>query len=581
MAQQLVIVGPRAWKPVLDAELHKLDGEDEQSLARASLRFMHDQHVGITPELCVELVVLLRDARLGRRSSSLWAPLVDRLERCFLAPVEVTDGDAHPELQQSSGIIVATGSFYFLLRVVAPLVGQACRESGMTYLFAVADDRHTQSKVSQSDFRTSYGAYSRKLSQQIQEMAADDSRPQLLWAESAFTLASLAQPRAEATAHASELPRLDAVGLAFLQRLRPDVPRREQERRLPRRPLIVSTHHRPLLHHNEGGVDGIHITRRLADLHCMLLSELLNPPLLLLERLLSSGYTALRRPPRMQTQRDVLIAGVLPISTATTGASLAGVSSALIKACWLDWVMHLSLWLQRVGLKRSELMWIEGDSFGRMQTNRCLLAHLPRARRRRRRRLSESFRNRFLTSLGWLPGCLDRHPLYSWPGKPASETVDRWPLSDGSIDALTRWAASAWKSQRDSPGWQESDQLWRASAANTSSLRLEEYGTVHLMLFLPRQRHKIEPQESWTGVLQHRFGLPPEPGFSLTVTWLPADLSDCSIETGWEVTAGSKRRHLTWGGKRGPDPEQPLETQIAGKLESAWTELLFEEMLRD
>jgi hypothetical protein len=413
-------------------------------------------------------------------------------------------------------------------------------------------------------------------------MATDGSRPQLFWAESAYVLASLAQPRAEATAPAAELPRLDSIGLAFLQRLRPELPRREQDRRLPRRPLTVSTHHRPLLHHNEGGVDGIHITRRLADLHCMLLSELLNPPPLLLERLLSSGYTALRRPPRMQTRRDVLIAGIMPCNIHKGGVPGSGVSSALVKASWLDWVMHLSLWLQRVGLKRSELLWIEGDQFGRMQTSRCLLAHLPGARARRRRQLSESFRNRFLTSLGWLPGYFDCHSLCTWPGKATATPVDYRLQASDSLDALTRWAASAWKSQRDSPGWQESDQLWRYNGADTGSLRLEEYGTVHLMLFLPRQRQRIEPQESWAGVLQHRFGLSPEPGSSLTVTWLPADLDDCSIASGWEVSAGSKRRHFTWGGGRqGPDPQHPLESQIAGKLESAWMELLFEEMLRD
>jgi hypothetical protein len=576
MAQQLEIVGPSAWKPVLDAELHRLSGDDERRLANASLRFMHDQHIGITPELCVELVVLLRDARHGKRSGSLWAPLIDRLERCFQAVGDAGDQD-QPATQASSGIIVATGSFYFLLRVLAPLVGHACSETGMTYLFASADDRRMQRKISQSEFRKAYGAYARRLSQRLQEMATDDSRPQLFWAESAYVLAGLAQPRAEATAPASELPRLDSIGIAFLQRLRPMLPRRDQERRLPRRPLTVSTHHRPLLHHNEGGVDGIHITRRLADLHCMLLSELLNPPPLLLERLLSSGYTALRRPPCMQTRRDVLIAGVMPYNN--HGARRAGVSSALVKASWLDWVMNLSLWLQRVGLKRSELLWIEGDQFGRMRTSRCLLAHLPVARARRRRQLSESFRNRFLTSLGWLPGYFDRQPLCSWPGK---AVTNRRLQAPDSVDALTRWAASAWRSQRDSPGWQENDQLWRSNAADTGSLRLEEYGTIHLMLFLPRQRQEFESQESWAGVLQHRFGLSPEPGSSLSVTWLPPDLGDCSIESGWEVSVGSKRRHFTWGGDRqGPDPQHPLESQIAGKLESAWMELLFEEMLRD
>ncbi len=284
MPPRLEIVGRPAQALVSRSVLGRLTRPD-RLLAEAILRTLHDRHVGITPELAADLVRLMRAVAQGQPATGLWAPLLDHLNRSSMSQAAVV------------GRLSGIASSYGLSRVIEPLVARACDDIGELYLFS------DSSCPEPRGFAGAYAAYRRRLHNRLGQLLSDKQLPELFWIDRAMTLAAISRPPAAHSTELSDLPEVDLPGLAHLLRLQPRLPQLGRQRLRQRRSPVRASHLRPMLSRNEGGVDGIHQTRRLADLPSILLSELLQPPELLLDRLLSSGYLALRRPPEQQ-RRD-------------------------------------------------------------------------------------------------------------------------------------------------------------------------------------------------------------------------------------------------------------------------------------
>jgi len=111
--------------------------------------------------------------------------------------------------------------------------------------------------------------------------------------------------------------------------------------------------HRP----KEGGVSGIRTSTNLDDLPDVLISELVLPPRLVVDRLLHEGLIVRHRPPYRQPKRDLLILGLAD----RRSDGLAGV---IAKAAWADAAIRLQILLGQMGLPLSDLIWSEARATG-------------------------------------------------------------------------------------------------------------------------------------------------------------------------------------------------------------------------
>ncbi len=564
MSYRIEIVPAGVWRKEVQASF-STPGERLQRLAWAALRTLHDRHIGLTLPLALDLARLLdgpsRPAGRPRRddggTTGPWGSALDCLRQAL------TDGREkrrRPGWDAEKGLQVHVSPFYVVARIAAPLLAAACAKLDLCFLFG-ADEGSTA-----AGFAGRYRRYQGDLKTALEQ--AIEERSQLFWQECAFTLATLSRPSATAKGPAG-VPRLEPVGTALLMRLEPQ-PRATSRPRPLRRRLETSPRFRPMQHRNEGGIDGIHRTRRLDDLPAMLKSELILPDVLLLDRLTHSGYLALRRPPLREKRRDVLVAGLLPALPPMGSRPGAAVTTALVKASWVDTMLRLARWLLVVGLRKSEFLWIEGDAHGRFRESRFLLDEVPGVAPM----AGDSqiaYRTEMLSRLDWLPGWLDAHGAYRWPAAmPAAVGED--PLTD-----LLDWSRAAWSSQEDHRRWLRRESAGRPPA-HTPALDLDAYGVVHLMLFLPAA---LADDAHPMGALRRRFELGLERGREISVTWVPAVLADRGAETGWNLTRTRGRPRPLAGPAIDLESRARLEHALAGELVGAWSELLLRELLDD
>lgn len=111
--------------------------------------------------------------------------------------------------------------------------------------------------------------------------------------------------------------------------------------------------HRP----KEGGVSGIRTSTILDDLPDALISELVLPPRLVVDRLLHEGLIVRHRPPYRQPKRDLLVLGM-------ADRRADGVAGAVAKAAWADAAIRLQILLGQMGLPLSDLVWAEARATG-------------------------------------------------------------------------------------------------------------------------------------------------------------------------------------------------------------------------
>lgn len=111
--------------------------------------------------------------------------------------------------------------------------------------------------------------------------------------------------------------------------------------------------HRP----REGGVSGIRTSTVLDDLPDALVSELVLPKRLVVDRLLHEGLIVRHRPPFRQPKRDLLVLGL-------ADRRADGLGGAIAKAAWADAALRLQILLGQMGLPLSDLVWAEARATG-------------------------------------------------------------------------------------------------------------------------------------------------------------------------------------------------------------------------
>ncbi len=378
---------------------------------------------------------------------------------------------------------------------------------------------------------------------------------------------------------AADFPETDPSALGLLLRLKTRISK-ARPLSFHASPMTQPLRHREVRRIKEGGFSGIYITRRQEDMGDILLSEFVNPPVVLADRLINNGYLALRRQAKREKLRDVMVLGLMPAEVQPK------LSVDFIKACWLDFISRFGMMLIQNRRVRSEFRWLEGDRFGGIRSCHFLLQDLAPG-------FIEIpvegdwrplFRREFLTALGWLPLYLDTRgkfePVSEDDGKPKYQPLQEGvkQVRRGDLESAQQWAFAAWRSQKENLLWafHEPDKPV-LSPQQEKRLEIDRFAFVHLMLFLPAgKRHEGGVSMSGAarlGALSSGFGISNIPGRSVSVTWVPEQIN---VSREWAFDCREKRDSLLFSREK---PVQRINGHyIAGRLVQAWRDYLLKEL---
>ncbi|NJN15469.1 MAG: hypothetical protein HC822_03830 [Oscillochloris sp.] len=557
---EIDLVGPQLWQELWQiAFQHELrsnrsrEGEQLQNRVRQSaeaiIATLHSRHVGITPVAAIGLARLM----LGETQhfGDLWEAVTARLRR-ELRRTMAKNASGLAEATSGTGFVLRESPAYTVLRLALPLFATACMRLGRSIL-ACADE--PGKGVDQAGFEQ----YERELHMLVESIAGSDSEEEdsfaLFWAEIALTYASGAMKPA-AHRDAPALPDSDPLALGLMLRLTPEP---EPFLREHSRPRVVTTPHKRQRSRrlNEGGVTGYKLTRRFEDLSGIIHTELVNPELVFLDRVLNTGYLTIERPPRHQKRRHVLVVGMM------TPEAMCLPVAALAKACWFDCMWRFAVFLRSQELYRSEIRWIEAPRPNLARSTSYLLRDLPILAHDET--FSAGDRWMFLKALRWIPSFLNRR---DWPM--ALPLPDQADMRD-SGPAAARWCRAAWAVQRDNARHEDrpsaTPQPWNEVIA--------EFAHVHLMLFLPAPAapkdtadEGVAENQGWRRMVSH-FASGIGADVYTSVTWLPQEPAS---PRPWRFV--SAHRSLLVEPHRDPN-------HIAGRLEQIWLDRLIEDTCRE
>ncbi|MEM7132691.1 MAG: hypothetical protein AAF702_40690 [Chloroflexota bacterium] len=599
----MALVSPSVWRPLTAQSLTGL-GDHERLLAQTIVTSFHNRHVGVSPDLAAGLAQLLLDPSKMMNPPEPWGAVLKRLK------TELGFQDDRPERSEqglssaSFGFAFFTNPTYSALRIFMPLLLTICRQVGESYLFC-ADE--VDDGISKGD----YLAYAQTLADAVQTVAAsEDDQYQIFWKERAITLSSLTRPSERNHAQSNPLPEMDPVALRLLLTLNPSLSTAQTAKKLPR--LVTPLNRQRSLTRKEGGVDGVHMTRRIEDINNILISELLNPTPVLADRILNTGFLAIERPPERVKLRDVLIAALMPADVQQ------GMSADFLKACWFDCLMHLSVLLRQHKLHQSEFRWIEGDSFDRVRSSVYHLGNLPIFDVDTEEEATEGYRQQFLNALQWLPTYLDRRSPFRPLPEPimAASEEQLVPLESSRgrsrHEQIERWVTAAWSQQEESAAWRTQQPISsRASDQQVKVLAVDEFAFVHVMLFLPATLRYSEFRRftARSTLLKKLLRLGNSAAQHVSITWVPEHIApnraanratvDKNSYAGeaevpdldpFAETDGFSEDPNQWAFEtrgRGTGALFPGELndmdgkEIAQVIENAWFEQLLKEMWRD
>jgi hypothetical protein len=508
------LVPPSVWRPDVarycEPGMSSDPWVDPARLAHAVLWVLQDAHVGITPKLAHDLGRLF--ARKGHAEPGVWPKLFRRLQNRL------------PRTERS-GLVPGNAPVYVALKLVRPIVRQACAEIGYTCLLCQDE---IDGAVTADDYAR-YGASLERITSRIAERLADEP---LFATEHGNLVAALSEPSTDGGFRAA-VPQIDHDSLALLLGLGADVNFPERASRstpvasyVPRR--------RPAAAGDGGRVEGLRQGRGESDLGSMVLSELLNPPLVLADRLLNSGYLVHERRPRRAKLRDALVVGLMPPEVR------ASPQGAFAKACWLDCMVRLARRLSTAHLQDSEFRWIEGDAGGRARRSAFPLtdvpAHLASAPH-------ETFRDAFMTLTRLLPDYFETRKGFV-------------PLRTDAVASDAEWAIAA------HVGRDERDGRGRPMGS------LEGFSFVHVMVFLPlidNERSAAAEAARQLGTLRAGLRLGYGRRRHASVTYVPCT-RDRDARSWHFGTDADPYRALT--------PVADDGAALARLLESAWLERL-------
>ncbi len=399
------LVPPSVWQPEVDryGEARRpIDPwSDPARLAHATLWVLQDAHVGITPRLAHELGRLF--ARRGSEAG-VWSKLFDRLQETL------------PRTERS-GLVAGSAPVYVVQNLVKPIVRQACAELGYTCLLC-------QEEIDGAVTADEYAAYGASLERIASRLAGQLAAEPLFAREHGNAVAALSEPSPHGRSRAV-VPHIDRDSLAMLLALDGAVDVPDRASRSAPAPSYVPRR-RPAMEGHGGRVEGLRHARGEGQLGSMVLSEYLNPPLVLVDRLLNSGYLVHERRPRLAKLRDTLVIGVMPHAVRTTP------QGALAKACWLDCMARLARRLCAAHLQDSEFRWVEGDAAHRARCASFPLADVPRERADSAHLV---FRDAFMTLARWVPDYFETRAGFRALRIDTPVNVDEWIVAAGAAHA--------------------------------------------------------------------------------------------------------------------------------------------------
>lgn len=552
---EIKLVKPGIWRRLVREAFSGLSSRIK-STAHSVLRTMHNRHIGITPQLAAELAPLITDAHASRHGQSAWQEVLKRLQQETSDPLF------------SFGVMLSTIPAYSVIRLAMPILEEACQRINLCFLFC-------QDNIENDVTQENYNQYARDLENEIRRMAANkEDSLQLFWADRALTLVTLSRHGNFPGPCSSGLPETDPLALGLLLRLNPQLSKTPPLSSHSRR-LTDPLKHREASRLKEGGFSGIQMTRRPEDMEDILLSEFVNPPAVLADRLVNNGFLSLRRQTRREQLRDVLIAGLMPMEIKPK------LGADFVKACWFDFIRRFGYMLAQSGRKRSEFRWLEGNQAGQVRSCCFLLQDLPDLAGPFKGHYDSSFRREFLMALGWLPQYLDtRYRFQPVPQYTAGTGHQPTKVEKGikpGLESAKQWAFSVWHSQEENLQWMIHDQdNSNPSESREKRLNIDGFAAVHLMLFLPadiREQEKGVSAATQLGSLYSGFGLGNIPGRNVSITWVPRQIT---ISKQWAYDCRGKGDSQTFFRKK--PAGKSSSHLIAGRLEEVWRNQLIKEL---
>lgn len=452
-ASEAILVSPVIWQKLV------------LRLDRPSLSMLwtlHSHGVGAPPEVCGGLsrfVMAPGTAMLH----TMWMPIIQRLEQSAKKLVWPRSDSATIQARLKSGLQVSWHTA--VSRVVLPISRLACERLRQNYLFCEDDgvaaiaDQH-------------YRDYQKKFIDTLSELPKSAKTvTDTFWDGLALQLITLALRSGDPDVRRSSMSVPQAAALI---RLEPEVTRVQRDNppvlKLARRFWLVDPRR------GDPGVDGVKQSRNESDLPRILPSELMNPPLLLADRLVNDGVLVFRRPPRPIRRREFLIVGIMPPQVATSAVA------PFLRACWLEFMSCTHRVLADSGHLRSELRFVEATDQAHMRTLSLYAGDLGAQARLPMAESNPLLHRSQLGSLsGFFPVLGDTRAI--------PDAVKLSLGEDAGAAATSRWTIAAWSAQRDHAGWRGGvsflgGQGPRDHNAN-QALRVDQYAFVWVLLFLP------------------------------------------------------------------------------------------------
>lgn len=538
----------------------------EHKIAVGIISSLHSRHVGITPCLALKLSKTLVKSSRVEDYPDPWGQVARRLYSTLLELYDLPDNHQALSLDQKHILLRLQASpSYTIFRLAMPLIEYACQQVGKSYLFCEDNDPEIEDVPPKE-----YHLYANDLERAIIRLTQDEQNEKynLFWQERAMMLASLTQNRPRTLPHSTQsnttighwtLPKANPPELGLFMRLKPELQNRHEQS--TRHFQLWSQPHLREKRLFDAGVDGVYVTRRAEDLNRMLVSELLQPDLVQLDRMVNTGYWATKRPPKPVRLRDMLIVGLSP------GMVTVQPSGIFVKTCWFEFLMHFSRLLQLNDLHNSELRWVEGDRFGRKNVKSLLMQEISDISLTMSDENRQTYRHNFLMKLGWLPSYLDEHAYF-----------------EGSTQAdIPTWVQDVWSSQKENTHWEKQRTsssyrrakpfLERQQTFTQQPWQLEQFNFIHIMLFLPAAMlpRKIEDGIIDDSHIQFRklLNLQRMGRASLSITWVPEKVN----ASNWHFS-GYNRMNT-------PLPYAAADlNKIAGDLIETWLTNITTEMKR-
>lgn len=487
---EVEVLAPAQWQPLLVRET----GVDSSALANL-LAAAHRRHAGLS--------VRAAASWLRGGSGSLRVTILKRLSDALFRLPRDNPHAVKPPLD--SRFLDLLPPSQLVMQALGPLALRACRQMGRTILFGQSDIAGTSSAAAHyPEYETAFG---REVDAIVTAEPAKSER--FFWDKLAYQVwigAHAAAERLTPLGAGSAAPEDDHVPanvdggvLHFLKVLEPRFPRRTHSSLTRVRQQQDNIRPSPL---KQAGVRGIRVSRALADVQDRLFSEFTHPRIIQLDRLINSGFLVRLRPPPLGERRRLLLVGLASEPSTASG-------SAFAKAMWLDAAERLAVLLVQAGVRMADLVHITGMDED-IVTRVAVSLDQPGPYRSEVDALSFGAHERLamLRAHGWLPGFLDINPKILPTPNRENATSSRQGIA-GRLERATQAAF------RHFPPSIE-------AAASDRTRAFEQYGRVHVQVFLPMaDMPAAEARTAWIDELARAIGLTVGKSANIAVVGMP------------------------------------------------------------